>query len=69
MTDEAPLPGVDADAAGRTVRCGMCGRKLRTREARRRGVGPECWGKVHAGPMVARGPGRFEVEQDPLPGA
>lgn len=63
----APLPGLDGSAAGPTVvRCGMCGRVLTTPSARRRGIGPECWHKVHGGPGV-RAPGRFVVEQEPLP--
>jgi hypothetical protein len=67
--EDAPLPGAPSDEVGRTVRCGMCGRVLRTAVARRRGVGAECWGKTHSRPAVVRTPGRFDVEQDTLPGA
>jgi hypothetical protein len=68
--DPSPLPGLATDdeiAAGRTlVRCGVCGRPLRGRDARLRGVGAGCRHKLDAGP-TARRPGRFEVEQDTLP--
>lgn len=70
--DPAPLPGLAAGAelaAGRAmVLCGMCGRPLTSREARLRGLGEGCAHKLGAGPPVRR-PGRFEVEQDALPGA
>lgn len=67
-----PLPGLATDAelaAGRRViRCGMCGRPLNDPAARLRGVGEGCWHKLRPGPVV-RNPGRFEVEQETLPGA
>lgn len=67
--DPAPLPGLAADeepAAGRpVVLCGMCGRPLRAREARLRGLGEGCRHKLGGAPTVRR-PGRFEVEQDEL---
>lgn len=70
--DRAPLPGLATDdevlAAGRrVVRCGMCHRPLESREARLRGLGEGCAHKLGAD-VVVRRPGRFEVEQDGLPG-
>lgn len=70
--NDAPLlPGLATDeelAAGRrVVRCGMCGRPLESRGARLRGLGEGCAHKLGADPVVRR-PGRFEVEQDGLPG-
>lgn len=68
MTD-APLPGLathDELAAGRRiVRCGMCGRRLTSREARMYGLGEGCRHKLSGDPTV-RAPRRFEVEQDGL---
>lgn len=67
--DPALLPGLATDgelAAGRAVvLCGMCGRPLRAREARLRGLGEGCAHKLGTDPTVRR-PGRFEVEQDGL---
>jgi hypothetical protein len=72
MTPDSPLPGLATDAelaAGRrVVRCGMCGRPLRGREARLRGLGEGCAHKLGGDPAV-RAPGRFDVEQDGLPEA
>lgn len=71
LPDPAPLPGLATDepTAGRAVvLCGMCGRPLTSREARLRGLGEGCAHKLGADPVVRR-PGRFEVEQDELPGA
>lgn len=69
MTPDAPLPGLATDAelaAGRTVvRCGMCGRRLTSREARLYGLGEGCRHKL-GGDRVVRAPGRFDVEQDGL---
>lgn len=71
MTPDALLPGLATDAelaAGRRViRCGMCGRPLESREARLRGVGEGCRDKLHPDAVVRR-PGRFEIEQDGIPG-
>ncbi|WP_328917258.1 MULTISPECIES: DUF6011 domain-containing protein [unclassified Streptomyces] len=71
MTPDAPLPGLATDeelATGRrVVRCGMCGRPLTGREARLRGLGAGCRHKLGEDATVRR-PGRFEVEQDGLPG-
>ncbi|MFI0900586.1 DUF6011 domain-containing protein [Streptomyces sp. NPDC020983] len=71
LPDPAPLSGLTADEepAGRAVvRCGMCGRPLTSREARRYGAGEGCRRKLGGDPAVRR-PGRFEVEQETLPGA
>jgi hypothetical protein len=69
---DAPLPGLATDeelAAGRAVvKCGMCGRPLTSREARLYGAGADCRRKLGAGPTL-RPPGRFDVEQEQLPGA
>ncbi|WP_333769488.1 DUF6011 domain-containing protein [Streptomyces sp. IBSBF 2435] len=69
--DPAPLPGLATDqelAAGyRVVHCAMCGHRLTGREARMRGLGEGCAHKL--GLREVRGPGRFEVEQEPLPEA
>ncbi|WP_328912348.1 MULTISPECIES: DUF6011 domain-containing protein [unclassified Streptomyces] len=71
MIPDAPLPGLATDeelAAGRrVVRCGMCGRPLTGRDARLRGLGDGCRHKL-GGDAAVRRPGRFEVEQDGLPG-
>lgn len=70
LPDPAPLPGLATDeelAAGRAVvKCALCGYSLTGREARLRGVGLDCAHKL--GLRTVRGPGRFEVEQDGLPG-
>lgn len=67
VTPDAPLPGTRV--AGRpVVRCALCGRELVDPEARRWALGRECRHKLHPDAVVRR-PGRFEVEQDPLPGA
>lgn len=72
MTPDAPLPGLATDeelvAGRRVVRCGMCGRPLTGQTARLRGLGEGCWHKLGADAVVRR-PGRFDVEQDQLPGA
>lgn len=72
MTPDAPLPGLATDdelAAGRhIIRCGMCGRPLESRQARMYGAGARCRHKL-GGDRTVRTPGRFDVEQDPLPGA
>jgi Family of unknown function (DUF6011) len=72
MTPDAPLPGLATDAelaAGRAVvRCGMCGRPLKGREARLWGLGEGCRHKL-GGDVIVRRPGRFDVEQDAIPGA
>jgi len=68
MPPDAPLPGLaDDELAARrpVVRCGMCGRRLTSREARLYGLGDGCRHKLGGGPAV-RTPGRFEVEQDGL---
>lgn len=66
----SPLPGLattaELAAGRRVVRCGMCGRPLTGREARLRGLGEDCRHKL--GERTAPGPGRFDVEQDTLPG-
>lgn len=66
----SPLPGLASDAelvAGRrVVRCGMCNRPLKDRDARLRGAGEHCRAKLGADPIV-RTPGRFDVPQDELP--
>jgi hypothetical protein len=69
--DPAPLPGLaEAEpSAGRAVvLCGMCRRPLKAREARLYGLGEGCRHKL-GGDVTVRRPGRFEVEQDVLPGA
>jgi hypothetical protein len=68
VTPDAPLPGTKAETAGRrVVRCALCGRPLVAAEARRWGLGPECRHKLNPAPTVRR-PGRFDVEQEALPG-
>ncbi|MFI0718035.1 DUF6011 domain-containing protein [Streptomyces sp. NPDC021224] len=69
----ALLPGLATDeelqAAGRhVVLCGMCKRPLVSREARLYGLGEGCRHKLGGGVTVGRS-GRFDVEQDELPGA
>lgn len=59
----ADLPPVEGQPL---VRCRGCGRPL-TGPAKRRGWGDDCWAKLDQR-SVPR-PGRFEVEQDQLPGA
>jgi hypothetical protein len=71
MTSSAhPLPGLATDAelaAGRrVVRCGMCGRPLKGREARSWGLGEDCRHKL--GERTAPDPGRFDAAQETLPG-
>lgn len=65
-----PLPGLATDAelaAGlRVIQCADCHRPLKDRAARLRGRGDACAHK--AGERTAPGPGRFDVEQDMLPG-
>lgn len=69
--NDAPLPGLATDeelAAGRpVVECRDCGRPLTGREARAWGRGRGCRHKYGADATVRR-PGRFEVEQDGIPG-
>lgn len=69
--DPAPLPGLATDeelAAGRhVVLCGMCGRPLKATRARLVGLGEGCAHKLGQDPVVRR-PGRFEVEQEGIPG-
>lgn len=52
------MPPVEGQSA---VRCRGCGRR-----ARLRGWGDDCWAKL--GGRSAPGLGRFEVEQEMLPG-
>jgi Family of unknown function (DUF6011) len=71
MTTEPddPLPLLDApepEKGRRVVRCRCCGRPLRGRAARLRGVGDGCWAKLAE--RTAPRPARSEVEQDGLPG-
>ena len=70
-TSNAPLPGLATDeelAAGRSViTCADCDRELSSREARTWGRGRGCRRK-HGADGTVRRPGRFEVEQDELPG-
>jgi hypothetical protein len=70
--DPSPLPGLATDAelaAGRrVVKCRDCGRPLVGREARSWGRGRRCRGK-HVLSGTAPAPGRFEMEQETLPGA
>lgn len=65
-----PLPGLATDAelaAGvRVVECADCHRPLKDRAARLRGRGDACAHK--AGERDVRGPGRFDVVQETLPG-
>lgn len=69
--DPAPLPGLATEgelaATRAVVRCGMCHRPLTSREARLYGAGEGCRRKLGGDPTVRR-PGRFDVEQDELPG-
>ncbi|WP_335978341.1 MULTISPECIES: DUF6011 domain-containing protein [Streptomycetaceae] len=71
MKGDAPLPGLATDeelAAGRrVVRCGMCGQPLSDAESRAWGLGENCRRKL-GGDRAVRRPGRFEVEQDGIPG-
>ncbi|URN11332.1 DUF6011 domain-containing protein [Streptomyces radiopugnans] len=64
----APLPGEPtAPGEGRLrVLCRVCGKPLRDPVARRWGLGRECWGKLDL--RAARARGRWDVEQDTLPG-
>jgi hypothetical protein len=66
--DPAPLPGLpEVVAAGRpVVECRDCGRPLTGREARSWGRGRACRHKH--GDWTIRRPGRFDIEQDGLPG-
>jgi len=67
----SPLPGLATDtelAAGvRVVECADCHRPLKGWAARLRGRGDACAHK--AGERDVRGPGRFDVAQETLPGA
>ncbi|MEU7240285.1 DUF6011 domain-containing protein [Streptomyces sparsogenes] len=66
--DPAPLPGLDAPAAGRSrITCRMCGRPLRGREARMWGLGEGCRDKLRV--RTAPLPPEHQVEQETLPGA
>lgn len=66
----APLPGLATTAelaAGlRVVECADCHRPLTGRDARLWGRGRGCRHKH--GERDVRGPGRFDVEQETLPG-
>lgn len=73
----APLPGPgegtgtlgdtgDLSAGHGTVRCRVCGRPLRGRQARRLGVGEDCRAKL--GERTAPRPPARPVDQDTLPG-
>lgn len=66
----APLPGLATDAelaaAPAVVRCALCRHPLTGHAARLLGLGEGCAHKL--GVRSVRGPGRFEVEQDGLPG-
>lgn len=68
--DPAPLPGLATDeelAAGLpVVECDLCGHPLTSRWARLRRLGDDCAHKL--GYRDVRRPGRFEVEQDAIPG-
>ncbi len=72
MTADAPLPGLATDdemlAAGRrVVTCALCGHLLTDAESRTWGAGERCRRKL-GGDVTVRRPGRFDVEQDGLPG-
>jgi Family of unknown function (DUF6011) len=66
-----PLPGLATMAelaAGRAVvECEECHRPLTAREARLWGLGRDC--RRQRGERTAPGVGRFDVEQEALPGA
>ncbi|WNI19154.1 DUF6011 domain-containing protein [Actinacidiphila sp. ITFR-21] len=66
--DPAPLPGLHAEpgAGPAVVRCRLCGHPLTNRAAQLLRLGDECARKL--GHRDVRGPGRFQVEQDGLPG-
>lgn len=65
--DLLPLADVLPPVEGRSaVRCRGCGRRLSGRRARLRGWGDDCWAKLAE--RTAPGLGRFEVEQEMLPG-
>ncbi|MFD6416081.1 DUF6011 domain-containing protein [Streptomyces sp. NPDC060194] len=64
---DEPLPGARTEPGDRPrVLCALCGRPLRDRESRRWGLGEGCREKLRL--RGATGPGRFEVDQDELPG-
>lgn len=67
----ASLPGLATDAelavGPAVVKCRLCKHPLATREARLLGYGENCAHKLGLRPV--RPPGRFDVEQDVLPGA
>ncbi|MEW1859559.1 DUF6011 domain-containing protein [Streptomyces sp. NBC_00669] len=72
MPSDAPLPGLATDeelaAAGRrVVLCGMCGHPLSDAESRAWGLGENCRRKLGGNASVRR-PGRFEVDQEGIPG-
>ncbi|WP_328467991.1 DUF6011 domain-containing protein [Streptomyces sp. NBC_00448] len=72
MPSDAPLPGLATDeelaAAGRrVVLCGMCGHPLSDAESRAWGLGENCRRKL-GGNVSVRRRGRFEVDQEGIPG-
>ncbi|MCQ4084514.1 DUF6011 domain-containing protein [Streptomyces sp. RB6PN25] len=70
MTAEpsTPLPLEDPPEPDgrRRVTCALCGRPLTGREARLWGLGDGCRAKLAE--RTAPQPGRFDVEQDTIPG-
>ncbi|WP_410538834.1 DUF6011 domain-containing protein [Streptomyces sp. KL2] len=66
--EPVPLPG-SPEPPGEDrprVTCRMCGRPLRDRQARLWGLGVECREKLAL--RTAPAPGRWDVEQEALPG-
>ncbi|MFP8907341.1 DUF6011 domain-containing protein [Streptomyces atacamensis] len=66
--EPVPLPGSPEPSGGGRPRvtCRMCGRPLRDRQARLWGLGVECRERLAL--RAAPAPGRWEVEQEALPG-
>ncbi|WP_078591991.1 DUF6011 domain-containing protein [Streptomyces megasporus] len=68
MAEPSPLPDSPEPPARERppVRCRLCGRPLRDRQARLWGLGPECRGKlaVRSAPRTTG----WEVAQEALPG-
>jgi hypothetical protein len=60
------LPGDPGASERPLVACRLCGRPLRGRKARLRGVGDSCLAKLRE--RTAPRPPQRPVEQDPLPG-